>query len=113
MKSLLLLAGLGLVASAFGAPGEVADAAQRRDWSTVRDLVARHADLNAVQPDGTTALQWAAHWNDADAVKLLLASGADAKKANRYGVTPLSEAAAAGNADIIEMLLQAGADAKT
>jgi ankyrin repeat protein len=69
--------------------------------------------VNATQADGTTALQWAAHWGDADAVKLLLAAGADPKIANRYGVTPLSEAAGAGNAAIIEMLLQAGADPKT
>ena len=113
MKAILLLAGVGLVSSAFGAPSEAADAAQRRDWQTVRTLADRHADLNAVQPDGTTALQWAAHWNDAETVKLLLAAGANPKLANRYGVTPLSEAAAAGNAPMIEMLLNAGADAKS
>jgi ankyrin repeat protein len=113
MKSILLLTVMGLASSAFGAPGEIADAAQRRDWSTVRALAARHADLNAVQADGTTALEWAAHWNDAEAVTLLLAAGADPKRANRYGVTPLSEAAAAGSAQIIEMLLRAGADPKT
>src|SRR5690348_1639313 len=113
MKTIFLLAGLGLVSSAFGAPSEAADAAEHRDWQAVRALAARHADVNAAQADGTTALQWAAHWNDADAVKLLLASGANPKIANRYGVTPLSEAAGAGNAAIIEMLLQAGADPKT
>lgn len=113
MKAILLLAGAGLVSTAFGAPSEAADAAQRRDWPTVRALAGRHADLNAVQPDGTTALQWAAHWNDADTVKVLLAAGANPKLANRYGVTPLSEAAAAGNAPMIEMLLNGGADAKS
>jgi len=113
MKLILFLAGAGLVSSAFGAPSEAADAAERRDWQTVRALAGRHADLNAVQPDGTTALQWAAHWNDADTVKVLLAAGANPKLANRYGVTPLSEAAAAGNAPMIEMLLNAGADAKS
>src|SRR5579871_354969 len=113
MKIIGVLAGLGLVASAFGASSEVADAAQRRDWAAVRSLAARQAGVNAAQPDGTTALQWAAHWNDADSVKLLLAAGANPKLANRYGVSPLSEAAGAGNAAIIEMLLQAGADPKT
>lgn len=113
MKAILLLAGVGLVSTTFGAPSEAADAAQRRDWQTVRTLAGRHADLNAVQPDGTTALQWAAHWNDADTVKVLLAAGANPQLANRYGVTPLSEAAAAGNAPMIEMLLDAGADAKS
>jgi len=113
MKSFFLLAGLGLVSSAFAAAPEAADAASRQDWRTVHALAARHADLNVAGPDGTTALQWAAHWNDADAVKVLLAAGANPKLANRYGVTPLSEAAAAGNAKIIEMLLVAGADAKS
>ena len=113
MRTVSLLAAFGLVSSAFGAPSEAADAAQRRDWQALRALAGRLSDLNAPQTDGTTALEWAAHWNDVDAVKLLLSSGADPKVANRYGVTPLSEAAAAGNAAIIEMLLQAGADPKT
>ncbi|HUI81800.1 MAG TPA: ankyrin repeat domain-containing protein [Bryobacteraceae bacterium] len=113
MKTISLLVALGFAASAFGAPSEAADAAEHRDWQTVRALAARHADLNAAQADGTTALEWAAHWNDVDGVKLLLAAGADPKPANRYGVTALSEAAAAGNARMIAMLLQAGADPKT
>ncbi len=79
----------------------------------MRTLASRHADINAPQADGTTALQWAAHWNDLDAVKLLLSASADPKLANRYGVTPLSEAASAGNAAMIEALLNAGASART
>lgn len=113
MKPILLLAGIALATSAFGAPSEAADAAEHRDWQTVRALAAKHADVNAAQPDGTTALQWAAHWNDLDSVKLLLSAGANPKLANRYGVTPLSEAASVGNAAMIEALLNAGADANT
>jgi uncharacterized protein len=113
MKAILIMAGLGLASATYSAPSEAANAAEHRDWTAVRALAARHADINAPQADGTTALQWAAHWNDLDAVKLLLGSGADPKLANRYGVTPLSEAAAAGNAAMIEALLKAGADART
>src|SRR4051794_41108500 len=113
MKTLFCLTTFGLVSSAFGAPSDAADAAQRRDWPTVRALAQKRADLNAAQPDGTTALQWAAHWNDLDTVKSLLSSGANPKIANRYGVTPLSEAASAGNGPMIEALLAAGADPKT
>jgi uncharacterized protein len=112
MKATILL-GLGVLSVAFGAPSTAADAAEHRDWNIVRSLAARHADLDTPQPDGTTALQWAAHWNDLDAVKVLLAAGASPKIANRYGVTPLSEAAGAGNAQMIELLLKAGADAKS
>lgn len=119
MKTIVLLTGFGLIAIAAppappeAAPPQAANAAEHRDWQVVRSLAAKHVDLNATQPDGTTALEWAAHWNDLDAVKVLLASGADPRIANRYGVTPLSEAAGAGNAAVIEALLNAGADART
>jgi uncharacterized protein len=113
MKPILLLAGLGLLSAAYAASSPAADAAEQRDQAALRDLIQKRADLNTPQTDGTTALQWAAHWNDLDAVKLLLKAGADPKIANRYGVTPLSEASAAGNAAMIEALINAGADAKT
>jgi ankyrin repeat protein len=113
MKSIAILTGFGLACCVFGAPSDAADAAERRDWQSVRALAERKADVNVAQPDGTTALQWAAHWNDLDAVKALLGSGANPKIANRYGVTPLSEAAAVGNAPMIEALLSAGADPNT
>src|SRR5215472_13175312 len=112
MKAIILLAGLTFSA-AYGAALGPADAAQGQDRDTLRALVRQHADLNTPQADGTTALQWAAHWNDLETVNLLLRAGANPKLANRYGVTPLSEAAAAGNAAIIESLLQAGADARS
>jgi len=114
MKSLtILVAGLGLAYMAWGASPEAADAAQNRDTEALRTLVKQHANVNTPQPDGTTALHWAAHWNDLDAVKLLIAAGANAKAANRYGATPLSEAVVPGNAAMIEALLNAGADPKT
>jgi ankyrin repeat protein len=86
---------------------------QSRDVIALQALMKQHALVNAPQSDGTTALQWAAHWNDAETVNLLIAAGADAKTPNRYGATPLSEAAALGNAKVIEALLKAGADPNT
>lgn len=111
MKTALLL----LACSVLGLASDsaVADAAQNRDVTTLRDLLKQHAALNTPQNDGTTALQWAAHWNDVEMVKSLIAAGANAKAANRYGATPLSEAAAVGNPEIIEALLKAGADPNT
>jgi ankyrin repeat protein len=106
-------AGAGLGATLPPSGPDVADAAQRQDGAALRDLLNRHSSVNARQTDGTTALHWAAHWNDTETVKLLIAAGADAKAANRYGATPLSEAAALGNAPVIEMLLKAGADPNT
>ena len=96
------------------ASAQIADAVEHRDNEALRSLLKQKTtNVNATQPDGTTALQWAAHWNDLEAVNLLLTAGADPKVANRYGATPLSEAASVGNAKMIEALLKAGADAKT
>ncbi|MGH9645368.1 MAG: ankyrin repeat domain-containing protein, partial [Bryobacteraceae bacterium] len=96
------------------ASAQIADAVEHRDNEALRSLLKQKStNVNATQPDGTTALQWAAHWNDLEVVNLLLTAGADPKIANRYGATPLSEAASAGNAKMIEALLKAGADAKT
>jgi ankyrin repeat protein len=94
------------------AGAQIADAVQSRDMDAARALLKQHVNINATQPDGTTALHWAAHWNDLEAVNLLLRAGANPKIANRYGATPLSEAASAGNAAMIEALLKAGADPK-
>src|SRR6185436_16158436 len=96
LRTASLCLALGLIAQGIGyAAGDsaaAANAAQNRDVTTLRTLVRQKADINAAQPDGTTALHWAAHWNDLDTVKLLLGAGANAKAANRYGASPLSEA---------------------
>ena len=97
---------------AFAAGSDVADAAQRKDSAALRAMVTKKVNVNAPQPDGTTALLWAAHWNDVETVKLLLRAGANAGATNRFGASPLSEAATSGNADLVKVLLEAGADAK-
>jgi ankyrin repeat protein len=99
--------------TSYGAGPDAADAAQRKDKNAIRALIKQRADVNAAQPDGTTALHWAAHWNDGELVDLLLRAGANAKAANRYGATPLSAAVTSGSAAMIEALLKAGADPKT
>jgi ankyrin repeat protein len=88
----------------------LADAAEKADWPRVRALLKEHADPNASQVDGMTALHWAAYHDEVVAVKLLLGAGARAKAENRYGVTPLSLACTNGHAEIVRMLLKAGAD---
>lgn len=97
----------------YGAGLSAADVAANRDMEGLRTLLRQHADVNAAQPDGTTALHWAAHWNDSEAVNLLLKAGANAKAVNRYGATPLSEAVVSGNGAMIEALLKAGASPET
>src|SRR5262245_28661294 len=68
-------------------------AAERRDATGVRALVGQHADVNAAQPDGATALHWAAHWDDVAIARTLVTAGARVDAVNDYGVTPLSLAA--------------------
>jgi uncharacterized protein len=104
-----LLTGTAVLAAASDA--RVAEAARSVDQAAVRALLEAHADVNGTQPDGTTALHWAAHRDDAALASVLVRAGADVKAANRYGVTPLSIACANGNAAMIELLLKAGAEA--
>ena len=67
------------------------------------------ADVNAVEPDGTTALHRAVYGGEVREVRALLRAGARADVVNRYGMTPLALAAAAGDAELVRMLVEAGA----
>jgi ankyrin len=100
-----------LGSAAFAAtPSPVADAAMKGDTQTVRRLLTQKADVNAPQPDGATAIQWAAFSNNLELADLLIAAGANVRAANRDGATPLYLAASNGSAAMIEKLLKAGAD---
>ncbi len=103
------LLSVGGLSAASGA--NLAEAVKSGDREAVRSLLARHADVNAPGPDGTTPLAWAVEADDLETARLLLRSGANANRSNRYGVTPLSLAATNRNAAMAEALLAAGADA--
>ena len=109
---------MGLCASAlisFAATDtRVADAAMQGDRVAVRTLIQQHADVNAAQGDGSTALHWAAYKDDVQMVKMLLAAGANVKATTRDGeITPLFMACSSGDAAIIDAMLAAGADANS
>jgi ankyrin repeat protein len=87
----------------------LAAAAKRQDMTAVRALLKQRADVNTADPEGMTALHWAAHWNSLDTVRTLIAAGAKPNVANRYGVTPLHQAATVANAAMVNALLKAGA----
>ena len=89
---------------------EVADAAMRGDKASVRTLLAQHADVNAPQADGATALHWAAYRGDEELADVLIRAGANVEAANREGATPLWLATVNGDAAIIAALITAGAD---
>ena len=107
----LLAGALLAVVSAAQASSDVADAVMRGDRAKLETLVAGRADVDAPQPDGATALHWAAYRDDLETVEILLAAGADPKAKNRDGATALSLAAQNGNSAMVERLLDAGADA--
>jgi ankyrin repeat protein len=83
------------------------------DAATATALLAKKADPNAAEPDGTTPLHWAARNGDAALVDRLLRAGANAKTANRYGVTPIATACETGSAAVVERLLKSGVSANT
>jgi ankyrin repeat protein len=88
------------------------EASQKDDKEAVRSLLKQHADVNASQPDGATALAWAAHWDDLETADLLIHAGADVNKVNDYGAGPLLLACANGSSTMVDKLLTAGANAK-
>jgi ankyrin repeat protein len=98
------------MARGFAASSEVADAAMHKDKTAIRMLLENKADVNAPQADGTTALHWAARWDDLEMTGMLIRAGAGAQAANRIGTTPLFLATANGSRPMIEALLAAGAD---
>jgi uncharacterized protein len=107
---LLAIAGVSARGPASNAGARLIDAVKAGNQDTVRELLKKPGEANAVETDGTTALHWAVRSDDRGIATLLVAAGANAKASNRYGVTPLSLAAANGNGAIVEMLLKAGAD---
>jgi uncharacterized protein len=86
------------------------DAVRKADRKAVRELLQNRADVNAAQPDGSTALVLAADRNDLEVAGLLVRAKANVNAANEYGATALSVACAGGNIAMIELLLDAKAD---
>ena len=67
---LLLIA--GEARGADNADRRLVEAARIRDAATVHTLLRQHANVNARSDDGSTALLWAAHWNDLATAELLV-----------------------------------------
>ena len=95
----------------FGADLRLVEAAERRDTAAVRALIALGANAATAQPDGATALHWAAHHGDVEVARALLAAGALVDAANDFGVTPLSLAVTHGSIRMVALLLASGARA--
>lgn len=107
---LSLTAGLAVAASS---NLRLVDAIAERNWSLVPTLLKEGVDVNAVRGDGSTALLWAAHWDDRNAIDLLLRAGAKVNAADDHGVTPLARACENASEAAVTRLLEAGANPNT
>jgi ankyrin repeat protein len=89
---------------------DVADAAMHKDTMAIHSMLQKKSDVNAPQADGTTALHWAARWDDLEMANTLIRAGANAKAVNRDGATPMFLAALNGSGAMIDALIKGGAD---
>src|SRR5207245_7494406 len=85
--TLLMLLSIGGVAAG---RSDLVDAAMKGDQAAVRTLLEQHADVNAPQADGATALHWGVFRGDKEMVDILIRAVANVKAGNREGATPLS-----------------------
>jgi ankyrin repeat protein len=107
----LLVSVLPALLAAAPADLRLVEAAKRQDRTEIRALLKARVDVNAPQPDGTTALHWAAYRDDGETIELLLRAGANANAATDAGVTPLSLACSSdAGAATLRLLLGAGAN---
>src|SRR5262245_35770511 len=109
--TLAVTAGVLLV-SAAAAQAAVAkvpliEAVKAGDVATVKALIAKKVDINAAEPDGTTALHWAAFLDDATVVDLLIKAGAHVTAVTRNGATAFGLACEKGNPAAIQRLVAA------
>jgi len=80
----------------------VIEAVKAGNSQLLRSLISQHADVNAAEVDGATALSWAVYRDDLEEFELLLGARANLNAANDYGLTPLSLACANGNAVVVQ-----------
>ncbi|MEO8100537.1 MAG: ankyrin repeat domain-containing protein [Acidobacteriota bacterium] len=109
----LLFSALFSATTCFGATladTRLLDAVKAENLSAVRAAIAQGASIAATDPDGSTALHWAAQRDNDAIVAALIAAGAKVDANTRFSITPLSLAAMNGNAKIMARLLDAGAD---
>ena len=100
-----------LLGGSTGPDTPVADAAQRRDITAVRQLLRQGADVNAAQGDGMTALHWAVQHGDIELGRTIIYAGGDVHAGTRIGrYTPLHMAARSGDVGFVTLLLEANAD---
>ena len=92
------------------AASDVADAAMHGDAKSVSKLIAAKADVNAPQPDGSTALHWAAYHDDAKLAGSSLARPRQSERGDGERHDAVVARVPGGNVELVKELLKAGAD---
>ena len=88
----------------------VADAAEKQQWKLVGELLERSNDPNAVQPDGMTALHWAAFYDRSSIARQLIDTGADVNARTEYSITPFSISCQNNALSVVSVLLDSAVD---
>jgi ankyrin repeat protein len=111
MAGIVVAACSGAAAAAAETDTRLLDAVKRQDRPAVAALLKERIDVNVTQPDGTTALHWAAYHDDAATVGALLRAGAKANAATDTGVTAVWLACTTNaSAEVVQLLLEGGAN---
>jgi len=85
-------------------------AVKNQDSAAVHSLLDHHADVNAQQGDGATALHWATYRDDLATADALIRAGARVDTPNDLGATPLHLACKNRSAAMVARLLAAKAN---
>ncbi|MFO1502801.1 MAG: ankyrin repeat domain-containing protein [Steroidobacteraceae bacterium] len=89
---------------------DLPDLVQAGEHAAALAAIRSGADVNAAQPDGTSALMWAVYRLDHEVAQALLDRHANPNARNSLGSVPLCEAVAVGDEKLVGMLLKAGAN---
>src|SRR5579872_326173 len=79
---------------------------------SLKDILDGHADINATDSNGMTALHWAAKVGNKELTELLLTNHAKGNPKDKDGHTPLDLAVLAAHEDVAEVLRGTGKPAK-
>ncbi|MBI3830046.1 MAG: ankyrin repeat domain-containing protein [Planctomycetes bacterium] len=84
-------------------------AAANNHEDAMKLILEYNPDLNACDPEGRTALSWAARMGWKKIAEVLIQHGAQVNLADKHNVTPLKYALAYGNKDLADFLKSKGA----
>jgi len=101
---------LTIASASYADEATLASAIQQQEWDVAEKLIADKEQIALAQPDGMTAMHWAAFHQRSKLVEMLLSAGAPVDARTRYEVTPLSIACMQADAASVALLAAAGAD---